>query len=325
MKILFIGGTGIISSACSNLAVKQGHDVYHFNRGLSHRKIDGVKNIIGDIRNSDEAQTLLKSNEFDVVADFISFVPEHINNNIKLFKGKTRQFILISSASAYQKPVNKLPITEQTPLVNPFWKYSQDKAACEKTLMDSYNNEGFPATIVRPSHTYDCTLIPCDWGYTVLDRMIKGKKIIVQGDGTSLWVLTHNTDFAIGFNGLFGKKEAIGEAFHITSDELLNWNHIYYLMASNLGVKPKIIHIPSDFIAEIDKEIGPNFLGDKAHSVIFDNSKIKSFVPEYKAKIKFEDGVKEIINWYKNNPKWQKVDKKTNEMIDLIIDKYGKK
>jgi nucleoside-diphosphate-sugar epimerase len=281
MKVLFIGGTGIISSAVSRLAVEKGIELYHLNRGKSHRKIDGVKNIAGNIRNVEETKQVLKGYFFDVVVNWITFTPEQVQADIEIFAGKTNQYFFISSASAYQKPILKLPITEATPLVNPFWQYSHDKAECERILLDANRKSNFPVTIVRPSHTYDNTLIPNDWGYTILDRMLKGKKIIIHGDGTSLWVLTHNTDFAVGFVGLFGKKEAIGEAFHITSDELLTWNQIYKMMADELGVPLNAVHIPSDFIAKYNPAHGAGLLGDKAHSVIFDNSKIKKLVPEF--------------------------------------------
>ncbi len=322
MKVLFIGGTGIISSAVSRLAVERGIELYHLNRGKSHRKIEGVKNITGNIRNVEETKKVLADYSFDVVVNWITFTPEHVQADIEIFTGKTRQYIFISSASAYEKPISKLPITEETLLINPFWQYSRDKAECENILMNEFKTSNFPATIVRPSHTYDNTLIPNDWGYTILDRMLKGKKTIIHGDGTSLWVLTHNTDFAVGFVGLFGKKEAIGEAFHITSDELLTWNQIYQMMADELGVKLNAIHIPSDFIAKYNPEHGAGLLGDKSHSVIFDNSKIKNLVPEFKCKIPFSDGVKEIIAWYKNNKEWQVVNDEINAAIDKIISDY---
>lgn len=324
MKVLFIGGTGIISSAVSRLAVERGIELYHLNRGKSHRKIEGVKNITGDIRNVKLAKEILKDYHFNVVVNWISFVPEHVKADIEIFSGKTDQYIFISSASAYEKPISKLPITEETPLINPFWKYSRDKAECEKILLNAFKTNGFPLTIVRPSHTYDNTLIPTDWGYTILDRMLKEKKVIIPGDGTSLWVLTHNTDFAVGFIGLFGKNESIGEAFHITSDELLNWNQIYKMMADELEVPLRAIHIPSDFIAKYNPEHGAGLLGDKSHSVIFDNSKIKKLVPEFKCKIPFSEGVKEIISWYKNNPEWQVVDENINVSIDRIITAFEK-
>lgn len=324
MKVLFVGGTGIISSAVSRLAIERGIDLYHLNRGESHRKIPGVKTIIGDIRRIEETKEILKNFRFDVVVNWISFIPEHVNTDIEIFSGITRQYIFISSASAYEKPISKLPITEETPLINPFWQYSRDKAECERILLNAYKSADFPVTIVRPSHTYDNTLIPTDWGYTILDRMLKGKKVIIPGDGTSLWVLTHNTDFAVGFLGLFGKKEAIGEAFHITSDELLNWNQIYKMIADELGVKLNAIHIPSDFIAKYDPEHGAGLLGDKSHSVIFDNSKIKKLVPEFKCKIPFSEGIKEIIAWYKNNPNWQLINDDINKSVDEIIEAYEK-
>lgn len=322
MKVLFIGGTGVISSACSELAIEKGIKLYHLNRSLSHRKIKGVTQIIGDIRNKPEVKNNLLNYTFDVVVNWICYTPEHIMNDLEIFKGKIGQYIFISSASAYQKPPHRLPITEETPLDNPFWQYSRDKIACERLLMQEFHNNKFPATIVRPSHTYDQTFVPSDWGYTVLDRIMKGKKVIIHGDGTSLWTLTHHRDFAKGFLGLLGNRQAIGEAFHITSDELLTWNKIYELMAKESGVPLNAVHIPSDFIAKIDHRMEGGLLGDKAHSVIFDNSKIKSLAPDFKATIKFEDGVKEIIKWYRGNPERQVVDEATNDIIETIIKKY---
>jgi len=322
MKVLFIGGTGIISSACSELALEKGIDLYHMNRGKSHRKIGGAKQITGDIRNPAEAKNVLKNHTFDAVVNWINFTTDHIQTDLDIFRGKTAQYIFISSASAYQKPPQQLPITEETPLDNPFWQYSRDKIACENLLMDEYQKNQFPTTIVRPSHTYDKTLLPTDWGYTVLDRIKNGKKVVIHGDGTSLWTMTHHRDFAKGLLGLLGNPRAIGEAFHITSDELLPWNRIYELMAQELGVKLNPVHIPSDFIARIDPRMGGSLLGDKAHSMIFDNSKIKRFVPEFQATIKFEDGVKEIIKWYQENPYWQVVKPETDRMIEEMIERY---
>ncbi len=322
MKVLFIGGTGIISSAVSRLAVERGIELYHFNRGKSHREIEGVKTIQGDMHNIEETKTKLKEYSFDVVVNWISFTPDQVLADIEIFSGMTKQYIFISSASAYEKPVSKLPITEKTPLINPYWQYSRDKAECEKILFDAWNTKKFPITVVRPSHTYDNTLIPTDWGYTILDRMIRGEKIIIQGDGTSLWVLTHNSDFAVGFLGLLGKQEALGEAYHITSDELLNWNQIYQFIADELGVPLNYVHIPSDFIAKYDLEMGAGLLGDKANSVIFDNSKIKKLVPEFNCKIPFSEGVKEIVSWYRSNEKWQLVDETINAKVDEIIAAY---
>jgi len=324
VKVLFIGGTGIISSAVSELALKQGIDLYHFNRGMSFRKIDGVKNIRGDIRNPKEAKEILSSYNFDVVVDWIAFTLEHVKLDVEIFRDRVKQYIFISSASAYQKPIEKLPITENTPLSNPYWQYSRDKIACENLLFEEYRKNGFPVTIVRPSHTYDKTLIPVDWGYTTLYRMKKGKKTIIHGDGTSLWVLTHHKDFATGFCGLLGNEKAIGEAFHITGDELLTWNKIYQLMARELKVELDALHIPSDLIAKFDPRMGASLLGDKAWSVIFDNTKIKKFVPEFKQTILFEEGVKEIIDFYETHPEFQKVDEGLDRLIDEIVERYSK-
>jgi len=323
MKVLFIGGTGIISSACTELAVEKGFQLYLLNRGKTKRKIPKAVHILrGDIRNRNSAEAALGDMTFDVVVDWIAFTPDHIKRDLELFGGRTGQYIFISSASAYQTPPKKLPITEHTPLSNTFWQYSRDKTACEKRLLKAYRKGHFPITIVRPSHTYDCTLLPMLNGYTLVDRMRKGKKIIVHGDGTSLWVLTHHSDFARGFVGLLGNTAAIGEAFHITSDELLSWNHIYEIIATAAGVEAKLVHIPSDFIASFDPEWGASLLGDKSHSMIFDNSKIKKYVPDFKTNIPFFNGAQEIVSWYRADPKRQIVDEKENKMIDKIIKAY---
>jgi nucleoside-diphosphate-sugar epimerase len=323
MKVLFIGGTGIISASCSRLAVEMGIELAHFNRGRSHRRVDGVKRIQGDIHDRDGARELLRGQSFDAVVNWIAFRPEQVRADIELFRGQIGQYVFISSASAYQKPVRRLPITEQTPLENPFWQYARDKARCEVILGEEYRERGFPLTIVRPSHTYDATLLPTDWGYTVLDIMKKGKKIIIPGDGTSVWVMTHASDFAAGFVPLLGNQRAIGEAFHITSDELLTWNLIYQMMAEALGVSLNALHIPSDFIARHDPEMGANLLGDKSHSVIFDNSKIRGLVPGFAPGIPFQRGVREIVQWYEQNAGWQVVDQRIDSTIDAIIDAYG--
>jgi len=324
MKVLFIGGTGIISSACSELAVSRGIELYHLNRGKSAsiRKIDGVKNIFADIRNPKETEKALEGYNFDSVVDWIAFEPEHIKNDIKLFRDRTEQYVFISSASIYQTPPEKLPVTENTPLSNPIWRYSQNKIACEQVLRDEYDATQFPYTIVRPSHTYDKTLITLEGGYTVLDRMKKGLPIVVHGDGSSIWTLTHHKDFARGLVGLLGKSEAINEAYHITSDELLSWDNIYKLFAQELNVEPKFVHVPSKVIAKYDKEIGDSLLGDKTHSMIFDNSKIKSIVPDFMAEIAFEKGVKEIVAWYEEDSTRQIVDNRINQIMDKIISDY---
>jgi nucleoside-diphosphate-sugar epimerase len=320
MEVLFIGGTGIISSACSRLAVERGIELYLLNRGLTRRPVpDGAQILKGDIRDRNSAKSALGSRNFDVVVDWIAFVPEHIENDLELFRGRTQQYIFISSASAYQTPPGKLPVTEATPLSNPFWEYSRNKITCEERLIRAYREEGFPITIVRPSHTYDCTSLPMHGGYTIVERMRKGQKVIVHGDGSSLWVLTHNRDFAKGFVGLLGNSHAIGEAFHITSAELLTWNQIFEIVARAAGVKADIVHVPSEIIARYDSEWGDSLLGDKTHSMIFDNSKIKCVVPDFIATIPFARGAEEIINWYNANPDQQIIDTALNNTIDKII------
>jgi len=323
MKVLFIGGTGVLSSACSELAISKGIDLFHLNRGLSAgiRKIEGVKTIISDIRDFEQTKEALKSYSFDVVVDFIAYEPKHVQNDIKLFEGKTKQFIFISSASAYEVP-KQLPVTEETPLDNPYWEYSRKKIACENLLKQAYEKSGFPYTIIRPSHTYDKTKIPAIGGYTVLHRMLKGLPVILPGDGTSIWTLTYHKDFAVGLVGLLGNEKAINEAFQITSDEWLSWNNIYEILSSELGVKPNIIHIPSEIIALYNKEIGDGLLGDKAHSMIFDNSKIKSFVPEFHPQVKFKEGAKEIIKWYMENNRQLEADKNINDFMDKITSDF---
>jgi len=324
MKVLFIGGTGVLSSACSELAISRGIDLYHLNRGLSAgiRNVRGAKTILADIRNFDEAAKALEGHSFDVVVDFIAFEPEHIRTDIELFTAKTKQFIFISSASAYQVP-EKLPITEETPLNNPFWEYSRKKIACENLLKEAFRNSGFPYTIIRPSHTYDKTKIPAIGGYTVLHRMLQGLPVILPGDGTSIWTLTYNRDFAVGLVGLLGNQKAINEAFHITSDEWLSWNNIYQILAAELGVTPIIIHIPSDIIVKYDTEIGAGLLGDKAHSMIFDNTKIRKYVPDFNPKVKLKDGAKEIIKWYKDNMLLLEVDKHVNDFMNRITSEFS--
>ncbi len=325
MKVLFIGGTGVLSSACTELAISRGIDVFHLNRGLSAniRNVQGAKTIIADIRNVAETAKVLENQEFDIVVDFIAYEPEHISNDIALFTGKTKQYIFISSASAYEVP-KVLPVTEETPLDNPYWEYSRKKIACENALKESGLKSVFPYTIIRPSHTYDKTKIPTIGGYTVLHRMLQGLPVILPGDGTSIWTLTWNHDFAVGLVGLFGNPKAIGEAFHITSDEWLTWNQIYDILAAELGLTPDIVHIPSDIIVRYDAEIGAGLLGDKAQSMIFDNSKIRKFVPDFNPQLKFRDGVKEVIKWYKENTVQLAVDTHINGFMDRVIGDFKK-
>ncbi|MFW5852198.1 MAG: NAD-dependent epimerase/dehydratase family protein [Bacteroidota bacterium] len=324
LHILFIGGTGIISSACSQLAAKRGMKVYNLTRGISSsiRTVNGVTNIQADIRNSEETKKALKNMSFDVVVDFISFVPEHIEQNIALFKDITKQYIFISSASIYQTPPQTLPVTEKTPRENPYWEYSRNKIACEDILFDAYTTNNFPVTIVRPSHTYDKTLLPMEGGYTVLHRILNDQPVVIHGDGTSIWTLTHHTDFAKGLVGLFGKEEALGEAYHITSDEWLTWNRIYEIIGHVFNKTPSIIHIPSHIIAQHHKDMGDSLLGDKTHSMIFDNSKIKSIVSDFVCTTPFEKGAQELAQWYSKHPDFGQFDTEINTVFDTLIEKY---
>jgi nucleoside-diphosphate-sugar epimerase len=324
LRVLFIGGTGIISSACSQLAVDRGIELYLLNRGeTSKRPVPkGAKVLKANIRDIESVEKALDGRRFDVVVDWIAFTPEHIETDLEVFTDRTDQYIFISSASAYHTPPPALPVTESTSLYNPVWQYSRDKIACEERLLLAMREEGFPMTIVRPSHTYDCTLFPMHEQYTAVHRIRQGKKIIVHGDGTSLWTLTHHRDFAKGFVGLLGNPHAIGEAFHITTDEILTWNHIVQLIAKAAGTEADIVHVPSEFIAAFDPEWGESLLGDKAHSMVFDNSKIKRTVPDFKATIPFARGAEEIINWFDEDPDRRVVDAEMNLLIDRIIQQY---
>ncbi len=320
MKVLFIGGTGIISSACSQRALERGIELYLLNRGQSSRPVpDGAHVLQGDVRDSASVSEALGDLTFDAVVNWIAFTPEHIERDLELFSGRTRQYVFISSASAYQTPPVNLPVVESTPLVNPYWQYSRDKIACEERLMRAYRDEGFPITLVRPSHTYDRTLLPMDGGYTVVNRMRQGKKVIVHGDGSSLWVLTHHRDFARGFVGLLGNPHAIGEAFHITSDEGMTWNQIFETVAYAAGTRADIVHVPSALIAAYDERWGAGLLGDKTHSMIFDNSKIKRIVPDYVATTPFARGAEEIMAWFDADPARQVVDTERDALMDQII------
>ena len=320
MKVLFIGGSGIISSACSQLAVERGLELYLLNRGQSSRPTPESAHVLrGDIRDPASAAEALGDMIFDAVVNWVAFTPEHIETDLELFRDRTQQYVFISSASAYQTPPASLPVVESTPLSNPFWQYSRDKIACEERLTRAYREEGFPITIVRPSHTYDRTLLPMDGGYTVVSRMREGKKVIVHGDGTSLWVLTHHRDFAKGLVGLLGNPHALGDAFHITSDELLSWNQIFETVARAAGAAADIVHVPSEVIAAHDPKWGAGLLGDKAHSMVFDNSKIKRVVPDYVATIPFARGAEEIMAWFDADPARQKVDDKLDGLMDKII------
>jgi nucleoside-diphosphate-sugar epimerase len=323
LKVLFLGGTGAISQACTALAVQRGISLTLVNRGIRDVEVPGgVRIIKADIRDRDGFARAVTDEEFDVVVNWIAYTPDHVETDIGIFKGRIGQYVFISSASAYQKPPGHYLITESTPLANPYWQYSRDKIACEERLMREYRENGFPVTIVRPSYTYNSTVVPTTllgWDYTVLDRMRKGRAIVVHGDGSSLWTMTHNTDFALGFNGLLGNPQATGQAFHITSDEVLTWNQIFETIGAAAGVKPKLVHVPSDFIAGIDPDRGASLLGDKTWSAVFDNSKIKRFVPDFVATKTFAQGMRESVSWFDGDPARRKVSDKANEITERIL------
>lgn len=322
MKILFIGGTGVISSSCSELCIEKGFDLFLLNRGRSFRtppqKAELIQADISDVRSFESA---LNNHSFDVVVDWIAFNENDVKRDYELFRNRTKQYVFISSASAYQKPPQKLPITEDVPLINPFWKYSQAKIDCENYLMKRYNENGFPITICRPSHTYDKTKPALKAGYLPFHRMKTGKKIIIHGDGKTLWTLTHTKDFAKGFIGLLGNQGTIGQAYHITSNETVTWNQIAEIFSRKAGYEPNLIHIPIDFISKYDYEWGAELYGDKAYDTYFDNTKIRNIVPDFKATIPFEEGAGEIAEWYKDTSN-QFLNAELDNKMDLIIREF---
>ncbi len=319
-RVLFIGGSGIISSACSTLAVERGFDLFALNRGASSLRPlpEEVTVLHADVRNAESVAEVLGDREFDVVVNWVAFTVDHVQADLDRFRGRVGQYIFISSASAYQAPPARVPVTESTPLRNPYWQYSRDKIACEDRLLTAYRDEGFPAVIVRPSHTYDKTSVPFYGGWTVVERMRRGKQVVVQGDGTSLWTLTHSDDFAKGFVPLLGSSRTLGDAFHITSDDVLTWNQIVTILADAARATPRIVHVPSDAIATADPTWGDALLGDSAHSMIFDNTKIKSVVPDYVATITLEQAAREIISWHDEDQSRQRVDAELDALMDKL-------
>ncbi|BDI24076.1 NAD-dependent epimerase/dehydratase family protein [Herbiconiux sp. L3-i23] len=323
-RVLFIGGKGIISTAAGRLAVERGMDLTLLNRGKDTTRAvaDGVKQIIGDATDPDSMRAAIGSDEYDVVVNFHSFTPQQAAADVELFSGRVGHYVYISSASAYQKPVEHLPITESTPLRNPYWQYSRDKIASEEVLTAAYRESAFPVTVVRPSHTYDRTSIPIVGHWTAVDRIRRGKPVIVPGDGTSLWTLTHTDDFARAFVGLLGETRAVGEAVHITSDEALTWNQITTLVARAAGREPELVHIASESIGAELPDIGPGLVGDKSNSVIFDNSKIKSLVPGWVATIPYRVGVHEAIDWHDADESRREVDPELDAAFDRLVERH---
>lgn len=329
MKALFIGGTGTISSAITRqLADNPEWELWLINRGNRNAELPAsVHTIIADINNEEEVARRLEGMHFDVVCDFIGFVVPQLERDYRLFRGKTRQFMYISSASAYQKPLSQPYITEGTPLCNPYWQYSRDKIACENLLMKYYREDGFPVTIIRPSHTYSERSVPVaihgkNGSWQVLKRMMEGKPVIVPGDGTTIWTVTHNSDFARAFIGLMGNKHAVGEVFHITSDERLTWNQILESVAAALGVAPKLYHVASDFLAAVGEQYDMlgNLIGDKSNTVLFDNTKVKRAVPEWCAKVRFDQGARWAVDYMLAHEECQQPDPEFDTWCDRIIE-----
>ena len=335
MKVLFIGGTGTISMGIvKRLAQDPQWEVFLLNRGNRKSEVpSSVKQITADINDEVDVKSKLEGMTFDVVSDFIAFDVKAVERDHRLFSGKTKQYIFISSASAYNKPAASYVITEGTTLANPYWEYSRNKIACEEFLLKKYREEGFPVTIVRPSHTYDERHIPLgvhgDKGfYQVIRRMQQGKPVIIQGDGSSLWALTFNSDFAIGFTGLMGNRHAIGEAFQLTGDEILTWDQIYGTIADALGVELKPYHVSSDFLSEAGEKYGYDFrgglLGDKAVSVVFDNSKLKRLVPQMTTNVPFHKGVRMALDYVLAHPEEYEEDPEFDRFCDRVIDALDK-
>jgi nucleoside-diphosphate-sugar epimerase len=327
MKVLFIGGTGLISSTCTQLAVERGVDLFLLNRGSHLDRAFGATPIIADLRDEAAVEHVLAGHRFDAVVDWIAFTPADIERDLRLFRARADQFVFISSASAYRKPLVDWLIREDSPLANPFWDYARDKIACEERLMRAFRDDGFPVTIVRPSLTYGDTQVPLavnSWArpYTAIARMRRGRPLIVPGDGTSLWTITHNSDFAKAFVGLLGRPQAIGQAFNIMSDEVLTWDEIYRQVAAAAGVEARIVHIASDFIAECLPEMRGTLLGDKAVSAVFDTTKIKRFVPDFHATTPFAEGIRRTLAWFDADPARQQVDFEMDDRWERLVAAY---
>ena len=327
MKVLFIGGTGLISSACTRLAVERGVDLFLLNRGRDPDRAQGAVTLVADLRDETAVARALAGHRFDAVVDWMAFTPEDVERDIRLFTGRTDQFVFVSSASAYLKPLGHWLLREDSPLANPYWDYSRGKIACEERLMRAFREDGFPITIVRPSLTYGDTQVPLavnSWErpFTAIARVRAGKPMIVPGDGTSLWTITHNTDFATGLVGLLGRRQAIGHAFNIMSDEVLTWDEIYRQVAAAAGVEATIVHIASDFIAACLPEMTGTLLGDKSVSAVFDTTKIRRFVPEFQATVPFAAGIRPTIAWFDEDPVRQQVDAAMEARWDRLIAAY---
>jgi nucleoside-diphosphate-sugar epimerase len=303
------------------LAADRGHEVTVLNRGRSGLRglPDRVESLTADLRDGDAVDAALGDRRFDVVAQFLGYTPDQVDADIERFAGRTRQYVFVSSASAYQKPPASLPVTESTPLKNPFWQYSRDKIACESRLVEAFREIDFPMSVVRPSHTYDDTKLPTVGKWTDIARMRAGRPVVVHGDGTTHWTLTHSEDFAVGFVGLLGRPETIGNAYTITGDSAPTWNQVYTWLARAAGVdEPRLVHVASERIARAVPELGPGILGDKAHSMVFDTSKLRALVPEFGTTIPYSVGAERTMAWYDANEDAQQVDRDLDQRFDEL-------
>lgn len=322
-SILFVGGSGIISAASVTRAVELGHRVTVLNRGKSSTRPlpDDVETLVADATDDAAVDAALKGRDFDVVAQFRAFSPDHVTRDVARFAGRTGQYVFISSASAYQKPPARVPVTESTPLRNPYWQYSRDKIACEDVLVRAHRDDDFPATIVRPSHTYDRTLIPTTGGWTDVARLRAGKPVVVHGDGTSQWTLTHTEDFAVAFVGLLGHPLAIGDSFQIMGTHAPTWDQVYTWLARAAGVdEPELVHVASQTIARVLPDVGPGLVGDKAHSMVFDCSKVRALVPEFATTITYDEAAVEQVAWYDAHPEAQVLDATLDAGFDRLVE-----
>ncbi len=330
MKALFIGGTGTISTEISRLCAARGWELTLLNRGRTRERVpEGARVLVGDIHQEENVRKLIGDERFDVVADFIAFSTADVERDIRLFEGRTKQYFFISSASAYQKPLSSPWITEGTPLHNPYWEYSRNKAACERILRDAYDRDGFPITLIRPSHTYCERSVPVaihgpKGSFQVLERIRQGKRILCPGDGTTLWTLTHSRDFAVAFAGLMGNTHAIGETFHITGDESLTWNQIHACVAEALGTEVHPVHMPSELLGRLYPDMVGNLIGDKSNTVLFDNTKIKRAVPEFNATIRFAQGAREAVEYVYAHPECQVPDPAFDAWCDRLLEKWDR-
>lgn len=323
MRILFIGGTGNISSSCTREAVRQGHELFLLNRGSSPDTAPaGATTLRADVRQPEQVRDAVAGQRFDCVVNWVAFEPEHAQQDIELLGPLTSRYFFISSASVYLKPPPHWIITEETPTGNPYWLYAQKKLACETLILRAHRESGFPATIVRPSHTYSDGWIPSPLGsrdFTVARRILDGREVISPGDGQSLWTITHSEDFARAFVGLLSNPETRGEVFHITSDEARTWDVFYGILGERLGVEPKILHIPSEVVNRVSPLLGQGLLGDKGYSMRFDNTKVKRFVPSFQASIPFTEGVRRSVDWFMGDRTRQVVDPERDGEIDKVL------